>query len=260
MKIGSNVFQFPTASRGFGSVAPRNIPESTLLPNGVSIAKSLSSIRGQSKPQQVFGQASLQIMQMMLGSIPVVGTWLAAGLGLLAGTGEGQRVVKAVGKTVDQGYEAQKSLFKGDVSGVVRAFEGGSSHKQRETTFFGAVSARILELQTKGGTLTANDIAGFKQAIAYGDMKPLGTNVDLAKINLAVGTNPFREPDLPDLGNDGDYQLRAENVFATQPLYFAQMLEEIRPNPTDKRDSLFPAGPLPISGDRKNILLFKKLS
>jgi hypothetical protein len=49
--------------------------------------------------------------------------------------------------------------------------------------------------------LTAPDVAGFKQAIAYGDIHPLGTEgVDLSKLDLAVGTNPFRK-DFPEYGS-----------------------------------------------------------
>jgi len=108
-------------------------------------ARSLLGIRGESAGQQAqtFGQESLQFAQLGLSSIPGVGAWLAAGLGALAGTGEGQRVVNAVGHAEEQVYQAQKSLVQGDVLGAVNAFEGGSSHQQREATFYGAVTSRI---------------------------------------------------------------------------------------------------------------------
>ena len=119
-------------------------------------------------------------------------------LNFLEGTGEGKRLVKFAGHAIEQCYEVQKASFRGHLGGVVGAFEGGSSHQQRESKFFAAVTDRIHELQTKGGALTAQDVAGFKQAIADGDIHPLGTEgLDLSKLDLAVGTNPFRT-DLPE--------------------------------------------------------------
>jgi|GraSoiStandDraft_39_1057311.scaffolds.fasta_scaffold370937_1 hypothetical protein len=202
MKIGTRSFQEPNSIGYFKPLKQVNQPQAQAVANYMTpfarlfSAQSLLGIRGMSKEQrtQTFSQTLLQTAQVGLSSIPMVGPWLAFGLRALVGTGEGQRAVKAVGRTVEQGYQAQKSLFRGDVLGAVRAFEGGSSHKQRQATFFGAVTSRIQELQTKGGTLTAQDVAGFKQAIAYGDVKPLGTDVDLTKIDLKVGTNPFAGP------------------------------------------------------------------
>ena len=177
------------------SLAPGNVPEIPAgFPGGneIQAAESLLGLRGSSPAQreQEFGQLSLQAAETALSS--VFGVPVKFALDFLAGTGEGQRLMKFTGHALEQGYEAQKALFKGDLGGVVGAFEGGSSHEQRESKFFGAVTDRIHELQTKGGTLTAQDVAGFKQAIAYGDIHPLGTDVlDLSKLDLAVGTNPF---------------------------------------------------------------------
>ena len=176
------------------SVVPPNLPgESAGLPGSeFQDAQSLFGLRGSSPEQreQVFGQMSLQAAETALSS--VFGVPVKFALDFLAGTGEGKRLINTAGHTIEQGYEAQKALFKGDLGGVVGAFEGGSSHKQRESTFFAAVTQRIQQLRTKGGTLTAQDVAGFKQAIAYGDIHPLGTDVlDLSKLDLAVGTNPF---------------------------------------------------------------------
>lgn len=178
----------------FKSLTPTNFPGVPAgLPGGeFQTAQSLFGLRGSSPEQreQVFGQMSLQAAETALSS--VFGVPVKFALDFLAGTGEGKRLINAAGHSIEQGYEAQKALFKGDLGGVVGAFEGGSSHKQRESTFFAAVTQRIQELQTKGGTLTAQDVAGFKQAIAYGDIHPLGTDVlDLSKLELAVGTNPF---------------------------------------------------------------------
>ena len=180
---------------------PANIPISPLPSNELGAAESLFEIRGHSPAQreQAFGQLSVQAAEVALSSI--FGAPVKFALDFLAGSGEGKRVLKAVGHAVEQGYEAQKALFKGDVEGVVHAFEGGSSHQERESKFFAAVTDRIHELQTKGGTLTAQDVAGFKQAIAYGDIHPLGTDVlDLSKLDLAVGTNPFA---LTETGSSG---------------------------------------------------------
>jgi hypothetical protein len=184
------------------SMAPTNVPA---IPSGfpgaeIQSTESLLGLRGASPAQreQVFGQLSLQAAETALGSI--FGVPVKFALDFLAGTGEGKRLMRAAGHAIDQGYEAQKALFKGDLGGVVGAFEGGSSHKQRESKFFAAVTDRIHQLQTNGGVLTAQDVAGFKQAIAYGDIRPLGTRaLDLTKLDLAVGTNPFG-PVNPDGG------------------------------------------------------------
>ena len=181
------------ASGNLPGVASGNVPALPGLPaNEINTAEQLLGLRGSSPAQreQVFGQMSLQAAETALSSI--FGVPVKFALDFLAGTGEGKRLMKFTGHAIEQGYEAQKALFKGDLGGVVGAFEGGSSHAQRESKFFAAVTDRIHELQTKGGTLTANDVAGFKQAIAYGDIHPLGTDVlDLSKLDLAVGTNPF---------------------------------------------------------------------
>src|SRR2546425_10250667 len=159
MKIGTRSFQEPNSIGYFKPLKQVNQPQAQAVANYMTpfarlfSAQSLLGIRGMSKEQRT--QTLLQTAQVGLSSIPMVGPWLAFGLRALVGTGEGQRAVKAVGRTVEQGYQAQKSLFRGDVLGAVRAFEGGSSHKQRQATFFGAVTSRIQELQTKGGTLTA---------------------------------------------------------------------------------------------------------
>jgi len=170
-----------------------NVPPLPGLPaNEINTAEQLLGLRGSSPAQreQVFGQMSLQAAETALSSI--FGVPVKFALDFLAGTGEGKRLMKFAGHAIEQGYEAQKALFKGDLGSVVGAFEGGSSHAQREAKFFGAVTDRIHELQIKGGVLTAQDVAGFKQAIAYGDIHPLGTEVlDLSKLDLAVGTNPF---------------------------------------------------------------------
>jgi hypothetical protein len=154
-------------------------------------AQSLFGLRGQSQAQrtQTFGQLGLQAAELALSS--VFGAPAKFAVDALARTGEGKRVVKFVGHALDQTYQAQKALFKGDLGGVIGAFEGGSSHKQRCSKFFAAVSDRIHELQTRGGTLTQQDIQGFKQAIAYGDIHPLGDDLDLTKLDLMDGTNPF---------------------------------------------------------------------
>jgi hypothetical protein len=75
------------------------------------------------------------------------------------------------------------------ISNAIQGLEGGSSHAERCGKFFGAVADRIQQLQ-QGGTLTAQDVAGFHQAIAYGDGHPL-PGVDLTKLDLKEGTNPF---------------------------------------------------------------------
>ena len=167
--------------------------------NDLSAAQSLLGIRGQSPEQQTqaFAQMSLQAAELALSSI--FGMPVKFALDALAGTGEGKRVVQAAGHALEQTYQAQKALFQGDVAGAVNAFEGGSSHQQRESTFFAAVTSRIQQLQTQGGTLTAQDVAGFKQAIAYGDIHPLGTDaLDLSKLDLVVGTNPFGPTEVGD--------------------------------------------------------------
>lgn len=176
----------------FASASTPPIPSSSEL----NAAESLLELRGHSpaQQQQIFSQLSLQAAEVALSS--VFGVPVKFALDWLAGTGEGQRALKAVGHGIEQGYQAQKALFQGDIQAAIGSFEGGSSHKQRESTFFAAVTQRIQELQTKGGTLTAQDVAGFKQAIAYGDIHPLGTDVlDLSKLDLAVGTNPFGPTD-----------------------------------------------------------------
>lgn len=76
--------------------------------------------------------------------------------------------------------------------GLIALLDGPVHCLQHALVFAGSrQTSRIQELETKGRTLTAQDVAGFKQAIAYGDVKPLGTDVDLTKLDLAVGTNPF---------------------------------------------------------------------
>lgn len=174
------------------SIQGENIPIAPVASNELTAAESLFEIRGHSpvEREQILGQLSVQAAEVALSSLFAVPVKFA--LDALAGTGEGKRALTAVGHALEQTYQAQEALFKGDVEGVVHAFEGGSSHKERESKFFAAVTDRIRQLQTKGGTLTAQDVAGFKQAIAYGDIHPLGTDVlDLSKLDLAVGTNPF---------------------------------------------------------------------
>lgn len=175
------------------SFASASVPALPGLPsNEINTGEQLLGLRGSSPAQreQVFGQMSLQAAETALSSI--FGVPVKFALDFLAGTGEGKRLMNFAGHAIEQGYEAQKALFKGDLGGVVGAFEGGSSHQQRESKFFAAVTDRIHELQTKGGVLTAQDVAGFKQAIAYGDIHPAGTEgLDLSKLDLAVGTNPF---------------------------------------------------------------------
>jgi len=177
----------------------QNAPVDPGIASDLSAAQSLLGLRGQSQQQQAqaLGQMSLQAAEVALSSI--FGVPVKFALDALAGTGEGKKIVQAAGQAMEQTYQAQKALFQGDVAGAVNAFEGGSSHQQRESTFFAAVTSRIQELQTKGGTLTAQDVAGFKQAIAYGDIHPLGTGaLDLTKLDLVVGTNPFGPTDVRD--------------------------------------------------------------
>src|SRR6516225_5965976 len=83
------------------------------------------------------------------------------------------------------------------ISNAIHGLEGGSSHAERCGKFFGAVADRIQQLQ-QGGTLTAQDVAGFHRAIAYGDGHPLA-GIDLTKLDLQEGTNPFLRR-----GGDGD--------------------------------------------------------
>src|SRR6516225_2057261 len=83
------------------------------------------------------------------------------------------------------------------ISNAIHGLEGGSSHAERCGKFFGAVADRIQQLQ-QGGTLTAQDVAGFHRAIAYGDGHPLA-GIDLTKLDLKEGTNPFLRR-----GGDGD--------------------------------------------------------
>ena len=176
-----------------------NVPADPGIANDLQAAQSLLGLRGQSQEQQAqaLAQMSLQAAEVALSSI--FGAPVKFALDALAGTGEGKKIVQAAGQALEQTYQAQKALFQGDVAGAVNAFEGGSSHQQRESTFFAAVTSRIQELQTKGGTLTAQDVAGFKQAIAYGDIHPLGTEaLDLTKLDLAVGTNPFGPTEVGD--------------------------------------------------------------
>ena len=217
MKINPHSFQpvdFSTNPQNdLKSVDTHNAALDPLAANELSVAQSLFGIRGQSQDQQrqVFAQMSLQAAEIALSSI--FGMPVKFALEALAGTGEGKRVVQAVGHALEQTYQAQKALFKGDVQGVVHAFEGGSSHQQRESKFFAAVTERIQELQTKGGKLTPQDVAGFKQAIAYGDIHPLGTDVlDLSKLDLAVGTNPFGPSEV------GDEQLSAAKLLSRAAL------------------------------------------
>jgi hypothetical protein len=91
------------------------------------------------------------------------------------------------------------------VSNVIQGLEGGSSHAERCGQFFGAVTDRIQQLQ-QGGALTAQDVAGFQQAIAYGDRHPM-PGIDLTKLDLKVGTNPFlRRGDDDDYGRVRDHR------------------------------------------------------
>jgi len=204
MKIDPNSFPGinPESSQP-GNLKPldpaHNVAADPGIANDLQAAQSLLGLRGQSQEQQAqaLAQMSLQAAEVALSSI--FGTPVKFALDALAGTGEGKKVVQAAGQALEQTYQAQKALFQGDVAGAVNAFEGGSSHQQRESTFFAAVTSRIQELQTNGGTLTAQDVAGFKQAIAYGDIHPLGTgDLDLTKLDLVVGTNPFGPTDVGD--------------------------------------------------------------
>ena len=186
-EIQSEIKEEMKSSASAGAPALAGLPS-----NEINAAEQVLGLRGSSPAQreQVFGQMSVQAAETALSSI--FGVPVKFALDFLAGTGEGKRLVKFAGHAIEQGYEAQKALFKGDLGGVVGAFEGGSSHAQRESKFFAAVTDRIHQLQTKGGVLTAQDVAGFKQAIAYGDIHPLGTQgLDLTKLDLALGTNPF---------------------------------------------------------------------
>lgn len=91
------------------------------------------------------------------------------------------------------------------VSNVIQGLEGGSSHEERCGKFYGAVTDRIQQLQ-QGGTLTAQDVAGFKQAIAYGDTRPM-PGIDLTKLDLKEGSNPFlRRRDDDDCGQVRDHR------------------------------------------------------
>jgi len=91
------------------------------------------------------------------------------------------------------------------LSNAIHSLEGGSSHSERCGKFFGAVADRIQQLQ-QGGTLTAQDVAGFRQAIAYGDIHPM-PGIDLSKLDLKVGTNPFlRRCDDDDDGRVRDHR------------------------------------------------------
>ena len=91
------------------------------------------------------------------------------------------------------------------ISNVIQGLEGGSSHEERCGKFFGAVTDRIQQLQ-QGGTLTAQDVAGFRQAIAYGDSHPM-PGIDLSKLDLKAGTNPFlRRGDDDDDGRVRDHR------------------------------------------------------
>jgi len=91
------------------------------------------------------------------------------------------------------------------ISNAIQSLEGGSSHAERCEKFFGAVNDRIQQLQ-QGGTLTPQDVAGFKQAIAYGDTRPM-PGIDLSKLDLKVGKNPFlRGRDDDDCGRVRDHR------------------------------------------------------
>ena len=104
------------------SLGSRLNPFETVGAQYLQAANVVFGIRGASKDQrtQVFGQMSLQVAELALSSI--FGAPAKFALDALAGTGEGKRVVKAVGHAVDQTYQAQKALFKGNLKGVIHAF------------------------------------------------------------------------------------------------------------------------------------------
>jgi hypothetical protein len=153
---------------------------------GVFAANALSSgFTGlnSSQQSQVLGQAALQTVETGLDYVPLVGSALSELLDLGAATKVGQQAVYAVGTALENTYQA----FLGGAG-------GGSSHAQREAEFFAAVQQRVTQLQS-GGVLTANDVSGFNQAVAYDDIYVNGFN--LSQMTFTAGTNPFLPQSVP---------------------------------------------------------------
>lgn len=150
-------------------------------------ASSSSKIAGKSEKEQraIFGKAALATVQTGISAaVPFVGGVVSTIVGLGAQTHEGQRAVKATGVAISQGYEAQKNFF---TSGRLSL---GSTQRERKSSFFSSVDSRVAELQ-QGGKLDEKDVSGLRQALAYG--YTFSGGVDLSKIELKAGTNPFRE-------------------------------------------------------------------
>lgn len=153
---------------------------------GVFAGKTIG-IRGQTDKEQkaTFGQAALATAQTGIAvAVPLVGSLVSGVVGLAARTETGQRVVAQTGRTVFQGYEGQKKVLRGDFTGTA------GNERARKGAFYSAIEARAAELKV-GGKLEEKDVSGFKQAIAYG--YTLAGDVDLTKLSLEVGTNPFHE-------------------------------------------------------------------
>jgi len=151
--------------------------------------------RGASEQQQgqILGNATLQTIASGASAIPVVGAGISAALKALAGTGTGAEAVAAVGEGEEKVYEGQKLLLKGDVSAAFNeaaaAFSGGgSTEAQRHQQFFQAIDGLVMKL-SKGGTLTAANVASLKAAESLG--YHLVDGFDLNSLKLTAGTNPF---------------------------------------------------------------------
>ncbi len=131
----------------------------------VDLSRGLGG-KSESEQKAILGQAAVQLAQGVAAAIPAVGALASALVGYLSGTGEGQKVVAAVGEGSYAVYNFQRDLFQGDFED---AFSGlGSSHKQRVSAMAQMGLDRLKELEATGGALTDNDISGFRALALYG--------------------------------------------------------------------------------------------
>jgi hypothetical protein len=99
----------------------------------VDAGVKLVGLRGATEDQQeaILANTALSTVQGALNAIPVFGTVLSLGLGILAGTYEGQQVLADVGTALQDAYDFQRELLAGDAKGALGLDSGRRDRLRR---------------------------------------------------------------------------------------------------------------------------------